>query len=397
MNFLTSLFTKTTKTKTTKTKLPAALFGLATLIAFSLTSSAFAQSGSRITPPSAPTPAFSAPATTFNARPFSAPTTNFTSPIVSADNIGLPTQEFSQFPDQTFTPEQFSSAQPSATPSSDSPMASSSSGSIGIPAAAVVDPIFEINDPYSAMVIDHSAWDRFLSCYLITDQQGLARVRYGNVSLSDRQQLQSYLCYLQSVDVRLLNRDEQLAYWFNLYNAKIVDVVLTHYPVRSIRQIKQKFTDFVGPFDDPGAVNVLGKSLSLSDIESGVIRPVWKDPRIHYALNCASYSCPNLASTAWTSANLDARLNGSAINYINSGRSVKSGLLGLRLSKIYKWYKDDFGGTDQAVIAHIQQYANPTTCLQIQNANGRINGHFYDWSLNDAKITRHRLLEPLIR
>ena len=261
----------------------------------------------------------------------------------------------------------------------------------------VVDPIFEINDPYSVFGVDHSAWDRFLSCYLITDQQGLARVRYGNVSAGDRQQLQNYLCYLQSVDVRTLNRDEQLAFWFNLYNAKIVDVVLANYPVRSIRQIKKKFTDFVGPFDDAGAVNVLGKPLSLSDVESGVIRPIWKDPRVHYALNCGSYGCPNLASTAWRAENLDARLNGAAINYINSGRAVKSGPLGLRLSKIYKWYQDDFGGSDQAVIAHMQQYANPTTCCQLQKARGRVSGHFYDWSLNDAKITRRRLFEPLIR
>ena len=297
--------------------------------------------------------------------------------------MGLPALDFSQHTDEGMMFQQ-----PSASPSS-------SSGSIGVPAAALADPIFEINDPGSTIAIDHSFWDQFLSCYLITDQQGLNRVRYRDVSCEDRQQLNGYLCYLQSVDVRTLNRDEQLAYWFNLYNAKIVDVILTHYPIRSIRQIKQKFTDFVGPFDDAGAVIVLGKSLSLSDVESGIVRPVYKDPRIHFALNCGSYGCPNLAPTAWTAENLDARLNGAAVSFINSGRAVKSGLLGLRVSKIFKWYKDDFGGTDQSVISYLRQYASSTTCSQLQETH--INGHFYDWSLNDAKIKRARLLEPFIR
>ena len=327
---------------------------------------AIAQSGSRS---SVPAPAVSVPA---NIAPANSVLVNsFASPIMSTEGTDLP--------------------------SLGSSTKQSSGGSIGIPAAAVADSVFEINDPSSTIAIDHSAWDQFLSCYLITDSQGLNRIHYGRVSAADRQQLEGYLSYLQSVDLRTLNRNEQLAYWFNLYNAKIVDVVLAHYPIRSIRQIKQKFTDFEGPFNDPGSANVLGKSLSLSDIESGVIRPIYKDPRIHFALNCGSYGCPNLATTAWTAENLDARLNGAAVNFINSGRAVKSGLLGLRVSKIFKWYKDDFGGSDEAVIAYMQQYANPATCRQLQKAHGRVAGHFYDWSLNDAKITRPRLLEPFIR
>jgi len=145
---------------------------------------------------------------------------------------------------------------------------------------------------------------------------------------------------LQNTDIRALNRDEQLAFWFNIYNAKTASI-----------------TDFVGPFDDEGVVNVLGKPLSLNDIESGIIRPVWKDPRIHYAVNCASFGCPNLSPTAWTAANIDSRLNSAAYDFINSGRAVRSGLRG-------------------------------ALCNQQS-----ISGYFYDWSLNDAKVTRPRLLE----
>ena len=267
--------------------------------------------------------------------------------------------------------------------------------SIGIPDSSLVDPVFEINDPHSFNGVDHSVWDCLLSCYLVTDAVGVNRLRYGAFSPQDRNALKGYLQYLQSIDTRTLNRDEQLAFWFNLYNARTADIVLDNYPIRSIRQVKTKLTDFVGPFDDPGSVNVLGTPLSLNDIESGIVRPVWKDPRIHYALNCASFGCPNLAPQAWTAANLDERLNSAAYDFINSGRAIRSGVFGVRLSKIFKWYKDDFGGSDQAVLNHLRQYANPCTLQKLQGQN--VIGHFYDWSLNDGKLTRRRLFEPFIR
>ena len=276
------------------------------------------------------------------------------------------------------------------------PVASSGNSSVGIPESSLVDPIFEISDPASPYAVDHSAWDCLLARYMITDAVGINRLRYRAVTAQDRSALKGYLQYLQSVDTRTLNRNEQLAFWFNLYNARTVDIVLDNYPIRSIRQVKMKFTDFVGPFDDPGAVTVLGKSLSLNDIESGIVRPVWKDPRIHYALNCASYGCPNLAPQAWTAANLDARLNGAAYEYINSNRAIRSGVFGVKVSKIFKWYKDDFGGSDQAVLNHLRQYANPSTQQKLQGRQS-IRGHFYDWSLNDGKITRRRLLERVVR
>ena len=276
------------------------------------------------------------------------------------------------------------------------PTAATGSSSPGIPSASLVDPIFQQSDPGSPYVVDHSTWNCLLSKYLVTDVQGINRFHYGSVTPADRSALKGYLQQLQAVDTRTLNQNEQLAYWFNLYNARTVEVVLDNYRIRSIRRVKQRFTDFVGPFDDEGAVTVLGKPLSLNDIESGIIRPVWNDPRIHYALNCASFGCPNLASRAWTANDLDGMLNQAACQYINSGRAVKRGLFGVRTSKIYKWYEADFGGSDEAVLNHLRQYANGNT-LRLLNGQRKIRGHFYDWSLNDARIQRRRLLEPLIR
>jgi len=280
-------------------------------------------------------------------------------------------------------------------PIQSSPGQTAGSSSFGIPESSVVDPIFEINDPNSTIRVDHSIWDGFLGKYVSPDFQGLNRVYYGNVSYEDFESLRYYLQQLQSIDLRTLNRNEQLAYWFNLYNARTLAIVLENYPIRSIRQIKQKLTDFVGPFDDEGAVNVLGKSLSLNDIESGIIRPIYNDPRIHYALNCASYGCPNLSSRAWHSHDLDARLNAAASDFINSGRGVKSSICGTKVSKIYKWYAGDFGG-EEGVLKHMRQYANHET-LRTLNRSNNIGGYFYDWSLNDAKIQRRRIFEQFIR
>lgn len=299
----------------------------------------------------------------------------------------------SYFPDAGFQ----GTTSPQVTSVSQTPTASGSgSGSLGIPESSLVDPVFQISDPYSSYTVDHSAWDCFLGKYMVTGASGVNRLRYRQVSFKDRQALKCYLQQLQSVDTRVLNRNEQLAFWLNLYNARTVDIVLDNYPIRSIRQVKQKLTDFVGPFDDEAAVTVLGKPLSLNDIESGIVRPVWNDPRIHYALNCASYGCPNLSPTAWTAVDLDQRLDSAAYEYINSRRAVKRGLCGVRTTKIYKWYKDDFGGTDQGVLDHVRQYADGNTLNKI-NGRQKISGYFYDWSLNDGRILRRRVLEPVIR
>ena len=340
-----------------------------------------------------PTQSFAQPVQSFTqpTQQFAQPVQQFTQPVQSfgqsTQSVVQPTQSFAQ-------PQAFSSPQ-MQTPVMQAQTASGS-GVAGIPDSSLVDPVFQISDPSSFQSVDHTALDRFLSRYLVTDSVGINRIRYAQVSCQDRCELGNYLGYLQSVDTRTLNRNEQLAFWFNLYNAKTIAVVMDNYPIRSVRQIKQKFTDFVGPFDDEGAVTVLGKPLSLNDIESGIVRPVWQDPRIHYALNCASYGCPSLATTAWTAQNLDGRLNSAAWQYINSGRAVKQGVFGLRLSKIYKWYSSDFGENDEAVLNHIRQYADPQTCRTL-SSRGRISGYFYDWSLNDAKVLRRRLLEAVIR
>ncbi len=237
------------------------------------------------------------------------------------------------------------------------------------------------HDPSSKATIDHTAWSAFLARYVTTDAHGVNRVAYARVTAADRDALRRYVARLSQVPISRYDRPEQLAYWINLYNALTVRVVLDHYPVASIRDIDISpglFAD--GPW---GAelVTVDGQALTLNDIEHRILRPIWRDPRIHYAVNCASLGCPNLAREAYSAATLDRMLDAAARAYVNSPRGVRVGQDGLIVSSLYIWFEADFGGNDAAVIDHLRRYADPPLRDALQGRT-EIDGHAYDWSLN---------------
>ena len=111
----------------------------------------------------------------------------------------------------------------------------------------------------------------------------------------------------------------------------------------------------VGPWGKK-LVTVEGENLSLDDIEHRILRPIWKDPRIHYAVNCASVGCPNLLPMPFSGEALDRMLNSAARAFINGGQSVWFDEGALGASSIYKWYSDDFGRNDREIISHIAKY-----------------------------------------
>jgi hypothetical protein len=157
--------------------------------------------------------------------------------------------------------------------------------------------------------------------------------------------------------------------------------------VKSIRDISLggSLTSFVtgGPWSKP-LVTVEGKALSLDNIEHDILRKVWRDPRVHYAVNCASLGCPNLMPAAFTAATLDAMLTQGARDYVNHRRGVNLTGKTLRVSNIYTWFVEDFGGNERGVLAHVSQYAAPALKAQLAGINS-IAGYDYDWSLNDAR------------
>ena len=161
--------------------------------------------------------------------------------------------------------------------------------------------------------VNHAPWDIMLKKYLVTSHpSGINRFRYGNVLAADRQMLAEYLRKLQTAKVSSLNRKEQKAYWINLYNALTVQVILDHYPVKSIRDIDISPGLFSnGPWDAK-LLAIEGEKVSLNDIEHRILRPIFKDSRLHYALNCASLGCPNLQPKAYTVANTEELLEAGA-------------------------------------------------------------------------------------
>lgn len=225
--------------------------------------------------------------------------------------------------------------------------------------------------------VDHRAWAGFLDRYVAADAQGVHLVDYGAVTASDRQALQAYIADLERVPVTTLKPQVQLAYWINLYNAVTVRTVLEAYPVKSIRSI-----GLAGPWGRD-LVMVEGQSLSLNEIEHKIVRPVFQDPRVHYALNCAAYQCPNLARQPYRGADLDEQLEAAAEAYVNDPRGLTVKPDGdLVLSKIYTWFQRDFGGSEAAVLEHLSQYAEGALFERI-DAEPKIDGYVYDWSLND--------------
>lgn len=242
------------------------------------------------------------------------------------------------------------------------------------------------HEPQATSTVDHTAWNRLLKTYLVRDGSGIHRFAYGNVSEQDKADLDRYVEGLTATPVSQHNRAEQLAFWINLYNALTVQVVLAAYPIESIRDIKISpglSGLFVrGPWGKK-LVSVEDEAVSLNDIEHRILRPIWQDPRIHYALNCASIGCPNLALDAFTSATTEGLLEAAARDYVNHPRGVSIEKGTLTVSSIYVWFAEDFGDSDAAVIAHLNRYADADLAKKLSGIT-EIGGMGYNWKLNDA-------------
>ena len=239
------------------------------------------------------------------------------------------------------------------------------------------------HDPASLLQIDHDDWDAFLVRYLRIGAEGVHRVAYGAVAPEDRALLENYVARLGGLPISRYSRPEQMAYWINLYNALVVRLVVDHYPIASIRDIgKGSGAPGVGPWRRK-LVEVEGTPLSLSDIAHRILRPIWRDPRVHYALACGAVSCPNLQPEPFYADQLDRQLSEAAMAYVNDRRCIRIEGDQLGLSSLYRWYREDFGPTDRDVINHLMAYAEPNLAMKLQGFD-RISDDGFDWRLNDA-------------
>jgi len=227
----------------------------------------------------------------------------------------------------------------------------------------------------------HQPWDEILGTYVSEHDDGVNRFDYGalNANPDDLAKLDTYLAEFTDLDFDTLSEPEQFAAYSNVYNALTVKHMLGRYPVKSIRS-----GYLVGPWKRV-FTTIDGEEVSLDDIEHQILRVEWEDPRVHYAINCAAYSCPNLQTDAWFAETLDENLDQAARDYVNDPRGVTIRRNGtLQVSTIYKWFREDFGGSNEGVIEHLLEFAEPALAAQIK-AKPRITKHDYDWALNDVE------------
>jgi len=211
--------------------------------------------------------------------------------------------------------------------------------------------------------IDHKSWDVLLKKYV--DENGF--VDYKGF-FNSKTELENYINYLsENVPNESWAIDEQLAYYINIYNALTVKLILDNYPVESIKDISKPWKKTV--------ISLNGKEYSLGDIEHEILRKM-NEPRIHFAINCASYSCPNLLNEAFTASKMKEQLESVSYSFINGNKNDISESTP-KLSKIFKWYKKDFNVNEGNLISFINKYSN----IKIDK-NASIDYLDYNWNLN---------------
>ncbi|MEN0002482.1 MAG: DUF547 domain-containing protein, partial [Bacteroidota bacterium] len=210
----------------------------------------------------------------------------------------------------------------------------------------------------------HTIWDGLLKKYVTAK----GKVNYKGFK-SSIAQLEEYLALLADNPIQSSwSRKEKMAYWINAYNAFTVKLILDNYPTSSITNLHG------GKPWDVKWIKLGDKTYSLNNIENDILRPQYKDARIHFAVNCAAKSCPPLLNQAWTAANLNRNFEKQAKLFINNSSFNTIAADQVQISKIFEWYAGDFG--------NIIDYLNKYSSVKI-NADAKVAYGEYNWALNN--------------
>lgn len=223
----------------------------------------------------------------------------------------------------------------------------------------------------------HAAFDTLLKQNL---NSGL--VNYSALKANPKA-LDSYLDQLAAVSETDFNKwpeQERLAFLINLYNASTLKLITDHYPLSSIKKIGGLFSS---PFDQP-AVRAFGKTMTLNNLEHGIIRPQFHEPRVHFALVCAAKGCPPLRAEAYVGSRLDELLNDQAKVFLENTDKNRVEDHVVYLSPIFKWYAEDFSTKFGSVLNAVRQYFPAREAKELAQGEFKIKYTEYDWSLNDT-------------
>ena len=239
-------------------------------------------------------------------------------------------------------------------------------------------------DSESVDEVDHLLWQTLLTGHVIASADGINRVSYGAFDDTSKAILSQYINSLSQTKPTQLNRNQQLAYWVNLYNAQTIQVVLNHPKQDSILSMGPLLA--FGPWDEP-YLEIEGKPVTLNDIEHRILRPIWRDHRLHFVLNCASIGCPNLSRSAYMPANMAAQLAQAEQTFLQHPRAVSfTDSNTLQLTSLFDWYQTDFADNEKQLLDYVARQ-RPDLAERIATLaklkKPKIK-YVYDWSLNTA-------------
>ncbi len=228
----------------------------------------------------------------------------------------------------------------------------------------------------SSQAPSHKIWNDLLQKHV--DDDGF--VDYKGF-INDKKTFESYLNLLsKNAPSEKWSKNDEMAYWINAYNAFTIKLIIDHYPVKSIKDIGSSIQiPFVNTPWQHKFFSIGGEKMKLDEIEHQILRKKFDDPRIHFALVCASYSCPRLLNKAYTGAELDEQLNMQAKHFLANEKKNKITTNSLILSKYFTWYKGDFT-KNSTLIEYLNKYAS----VKI-NEDAKISYMDYNWSLNEQK------------
>lgn len=235
---------------------------------------------------------------------------------------------------------------------------------------------------------DYSAYARVLENYVTPEGQ----VRYAALK-QDPEDLEAFLAEVAAVSPvnhpeRFPTNDHKIAYWINAYNAFVLKSVIEDYPMETVIRLGTLWGVL---FFKRSKHEAGGREYSLDDIEHGILRRQFPEPRIHFALNCASTSCPVLRGEPYRAEPLDAQLDAQARDFIRKQQNVWLRGNVLFLSKIFDWYQEDFlqelkrqGRQKPTLADYLAHYLPAETAARLREESPRIEFYDYDWALNDA-------------
>jgi hypothetical protein len=220
--------------------------------------------------------------------------------------------------------------------------------------------------PAAKVALSHDIFDGLLRKHV----NSTGDVNYGAFK-KDKAKLVEYLEVLKGNPPQSSwSKNKEMAYWINLYNAFTIHSIVEKYPINSVMNLED------GKLWDKKKIVIGGKSLTLNNIEKDKLLKRFKEPRVHFAVNCGAISCPPLLNKAWTEDNIQRYYDKQAKAFINNPKHNTISIKNLEASQIFNWYASDFGGSDK-VLSYFQKYSD----TEIKK-NAKVSFKEYNWKLN---------------